>query len=220
MTYVAAPDRERSAVSMSLSIHQPLRLYSVSERVYAVEGTPTDCINLALQKILPVYPDFVISGMNLGENLGEDVLFSGTVAGAFAAHSYGIPALAVSLIADPGEGAFHFAGGARITASVLSRLLPLKNTRVVYNLNIPPRPVGPIAITSLGCKNYQPSIEERTDPRGRKYFWIGSGYPKSRGADGSDLEAISRGAISLSIIKYDLNDTHELTLLSEAFHER
>lgn len=214
--YVAAPDRERSAVSMSLTIHHPLRLTRMGENDYAVDGTPSDCINIALQKLLPRTPDFIISGMNQGENLCEDVFFSGTVAGAFIGHIYGIPSLAVSLIEDKETRVFNYEDGARITGQVLEKLLPFRNNGVVYNLNIPARNSGKIVVTSLGLKRYKPSMEERTDPRGRKYYWIGTGHPVSDGDKGTDLEAAARGDIPLSVLKYDLNCIDEMNKLSEA----
>lgn len=212
--YVAAPDRERSAVSMSLTIHHPLRLNRIGEKDYAVDGTPADCINLALQKLLPQPPDFIVSGMNEGENLCEDVFFSGTVAGAFIGHIYGIPSLASSLIRDKENGTFNYDDGARVTGRVLERLLPLKNSNVVYNLNIPASNSGNVVVTSLGLKRYKPSMIERTDPRGRKYFWIGTGDPVSDGDGGTDLEAVGKGDIPLSVLKYDLNCFDEMKKLS------
>ena len=217
--YMIAPDRERSAISMSLTINHPLRLNRISEKEFIVDGTPSDCINIALQKLMPQPPDFIISGMNEGENLCEDVFFSGTVAGAFIGHIYGIPAMAVSLIADKKKGTFDFEESARITGQVLEKLLPLKNTNVVYNLNIPAHNNGKIVVTSLGLKRYKPSIIERTDPRGRNYYWIGTGNPTSIGAEGTDLRAIKNGNIVLSVLKYDLNDTDEKKKLSEIFNE-
>ena len=214
--YVAAPDRERSAVSMSLTIHHPLRLNPMGEKEYIVDGTPSDCINIALQKLLPRTPDFIISGMNRGENLCEDVFFSGTVAGAFIGHIYGIPSLAVSLIEDKETGFFDYDEGARITGMVLAKLFPFNDNSVVYNLNIPSRNNGKVVVTSLGLKRYKPSMEERTDPRGRKYFWIGTGHPVSDGEKGTDLEAVTRGDISLSVLKYDLNSIEEMKKLSGA----
>lgn len=217
--YVAAPDRERSAISMSLTIHQPLRLNRMGEKEYAVDGTPSDCINIALQKLMPKPPDFIVSGMNQGENLCEDVFFSGTVAGAFIGHIYGIPSLAVSLIGDRESGAFNFEDGARVTGRVLEQLLPLKNTNVVYNLNIPARNTGNVVVTSLGLKRYKPSMVERTDPRGQRYFWIGTGDPVTDGDKGTDLEAVGKGDIPLSVLKYDLNCVDELKKLSEALKQ-
>jgi 5'-nucleotidase len=221
--YVAAPDRERSGVSMALTIDKPLRMNQVAEKEFAVSGTPVDCVNVALQGIMPARPDFIISGMNEGENLCEDVFFSGTVAGAFVGHMYGIPAMATSLLAGKtGDNpSFAFEAGARITARVLEKLLPITHNSVVYNLNIPPDATGEskIAITSLGLKRYQPSLVERTDPRGRKYFWIGTGAPNAIDDRGTDLHAVANGYAALSILKYDLNDSREMEKLTEAFNE-
>jgi 5'-nucleotidase len=216
--YVVAPDRERSGISMSLTINRPLRLTRLSDRDVAVSGTPADCVNVALQKILPHWPDFIISGMNEGENLCEDVFFSGTVAGAFTGHMYGIPALAVSLLASK-DGGFDFEKGARIAGRVLESLLPLHNTDVVYNLNIPSNAADEknVVVTYPGFKRYKPSIVERVDPRGRRYYWIGTGSPDVNGDNGSDLHAVENGNVSLSVLRYDLKDTAEMKKLEEVF---
>jgi 5'-nucleotidase len=217
--YVVAPDRERSAISMSLTINHPLRLSRMGEKEFVIDGTPADCVNIALQKIMPHWPDFLISGMNEGENLCEDVFFSGTVAGAFTGHLYGIPSMAVSLITDPPGGQpLDFEEGARITARILEQLLTLKNTSVVYNMNIPPNHNSQLEITTIGLKQYQPSIVERTDPRNRKYFWIGTGHPTLNGDKGSDLAAVKKGNISLSVLQYDLNSPEEFKKLHEVFN--
>lgn len=216
--YVVAPDRERSAISMSLTIHHPLRVRQMTEKEFAIDGTPADCVNIALQKIMSLPPDFIISGMNEGENICEDVFFSGTVAGAFTGHLYGIPSLAVSLIDDGAHIPYLYEDGALVTDAVLNRLLPLKNHSIVYNLNIPSGHNGEIAVTSLGLKRYTPSIVERIDPRGRKYFWIGTGNPTLDGAEGTDLEAIKNKKISLSILKYDLNSGKDMQELDEVMN--
>jgi len=227
--YVVAPDRERSGISMCLTINQPLRLSRLGQKEFAVDGTPSDCINIALQGIMPKRPDFIISGINHGENLCEDVFFSGTVAGAFIGHIYGIPSLAVSLVTDKtgpdkknsDDEPPDFATGARITGRVLEKLLRLNNTNVVYNLNIPPHAGrnSKIKVTPLGFKRYNPSIVERVDPRGRKYYWIGTGTPVNTGDNGTDLHAVVNGDIALSILKYDLNDAEEMNKLIEVFNE-
>jgi 5'-nucleotidase len=166
---------------------------------------------------MPHWPDFIISGMNQGENLCEDVFFSGTVAGAFTGKMYGVPSMAVSLIPDKKTGAYDFQNGAFITAQVLEKLLPLKNTDIVYNLNIPAPNSGKVMVTTIGEKRYKPSIVERTDPRGGDYFWIGTGNPMSNGREGTDLKAVENGDISLSVLKYDLNDVEEMKKLSGVF---
>jgi 5'-nucleotidase len=216
--YIVAPDRERSAVSMSLTINHPLRMNKINDKEFVIDGTPADCVNIGLQKILPKRPDFLVSGMNEGENLCEDVFFSGTVAAAFTGHMYGIPSMAVSLITDYSEKPVEYEEGARIAEHVLEQLLPLNDTSIVYNLNIPPANKGKLAVTSLGLKRYQPSIVERTDPRNRKYFWIGTGMPQLSGGEGTDLEAVKNGFISLSVIKYDINSPENQQKLHEVLN--
>jgi 5'-nucleotidase len=219
---VVAPDREKSAISMALTLNHPLRVNRIEEFVYAVNGTTSDCVNIALQKLLPAKPDFVVSGMNLGENLSEDIFFSGTVGGAFSGHLYGIPSLAVSLIAGLGQYQhkdFEFAAGARIAAKIMTKLLEISHDNVIYNLNIPFPNHGKVAVTALGNKRYTPDIIERTDPRGRAYFWIGTGTPDYAGSEGSDIWAVQNGLISLSIIKYDLNSREEMDRLAGNFRE-
>jgi 5'-nucleotidase len=218
--FVIAPDRERSAVSMSLTLHQPLRINQVEEGVFAVNGTTSDCVNIALQKILPQPPDFVVSGMNLGENLSEDIFFSGTVGGAFSGFLYGIPSLAVSLVGNPGmdrSREFDFAEGAEVAERVISRLLRYRHEGVVYNLNIPFPNNGKIRVTSLGSKRYKPDIIERVDPRGGKYYWIGTGSPDYSGKKGTDVWAVQMGYISLSVISYDFNSLVQRRRLSREF---
>ena len=220
--WVVAPDREKSAISMALTLNHPLRISQVEMNVYAINGTTADCVNIALQKILPKKPDFVLSGMNLGENLSEDIFFSGTVGGAFSGFLYGIPSLAISLIAGLGQyqqREFEFNQGAEITVKILEKLLAYPHDNVIYNLNIPFPNCGEIAVTSLGNKRYTPDIIERVDPRGRKYFWIGTGTPNYSCQEGSDIWAVQNKYISLSIIKYDLNSPAELGRLAAAFKQ-
>jgi 5'-nucleotidase len=218
--WIVAPDREKSAISMALTLNHPLRINQVEANVYAVNGTTADCVNIALQKILPERPDFIVSGMNLGENLSEDIFFSGTVGGAFCGYLYGIPAMAVSLIAGLGQyqrQEFEFGAGAEISAKILEKLLAYDHDSVVYNVNIPFPNLGRIAVTSLGTKRYTPDIIERSDPRGRKYYWTGTGTPNYSCQEGSDIWAVQNKLVSLSVIKYDLNAQAESTRLSSAF---
>lgn len=220
--YVVAPDRERSAISMSLTINNPLRLNQIGEKEFSLDGTPVDCINVALREVMNQPPDFIVSGMNEGENLCEDVYFSGTVAGAFAGHLYGIPSMAVSLIdSDSGpRDPFNYQIGAYFTEKILEKLIPLQDNSVVYNLNIPPgaNQESNIIITFPGFKRYKPTVETRIDPRGRKYYWIGGGNPNSEGETGSDLHVIKSGHVSLSALKYRLFDEDELKKLEHLFN--
>lgn len=220
--YIVAPDRERSAVSMALTLNHPLRIRRIDHNVFAVSGTTSDCVNIALQKILPHYPDFVVSGMNLGENISEDVFFSGTVGGAFAGFLYGIPSMAVSLIPnrDEAEGEYRFAAAADTAAGILHKLLSYTHGPIVYNVNIPYEHSGRVLVTRLGSKRYKPDVVERVDPRGRKYYWIGAGFPDYSGPPGTDVWAIQNGYVSLSVIRYDLNCHDEVARLSPLFDSR
>ncbi len=204
-TYIVAPDRERSACSLAVTLRQPLRAQRIKPRVWAVEGTPVDCIYFALQRFLPRRPDLLISGMNPGPNLGQqDVHYSGTVAGAFQGLFMGIPSLAVSMVPDA-EGHFDVAGAAEIVklvaAEVLAHGLP---EGTALNVNIPARPVKGVKITRLGWKFYDPEIIEKTDPRNAVYYWIGTGTPRRVGDAGTDVMAAHDGYVSLTPLHTDV----------------
>jgi 5'-nucleotidase len=219
---VVAPDRERSAISMALTLHHPLRIEQAEADVFAVDGTPADCVNLAMQKLLAEPPDFVVSGMNLGENLGEDVLFSGTVGGAFTGFLYGVPSLAVSLIPRDGEygrGEYDLEAGAGISLKILNKLMDGPAQNVVYNVNIPNPNDGAIHLTTLGSKRYSPTVVEKGDPRGKKYYWIGTGEPSYNGGEGTDIWAVRNGHVSLGLIQYDLNCPGGIEALQGIFDE-
>lgn len=210
-TYIVAPDRERSACSLAVTLRRPLRAERVKPRAWAVEGTPVDCVYFALQKFLPRRPDLIISGMNPGPNLGQqDINYSGTVAGAIQGTFLGVPSLAVSLLADAG-GRFdlrHAAGIVKtIAADVLANGLP---PGTALNVNIPPPPVKGVKITRLGWKFYDPEIIEKTDPRHSTYYWIGTGTPRRVGDAGTDVMAAHAGYISLTPLHTDMTAPHAL----------
>jgi 5'-nucleotidase len=210
-TYIVAPDREKSASSLSITLRQPLRIHSVKPRVWAVEGTPGDCIYFALQKLLPRRPDLVISGLNPGPNLGQqDVNYSGTVAGALQGTFLGVPSVAVSMLADA-HGRFAVRAAAdvvcRIAATVLEQGLP---KGVTLNVNVPPPPVKGVKVTRLGWKFYDPEIIEKKDPRDSSYFWIGTGTPKRVGDRTTDVIAAHEGYISLTPLHTDMTAHHAL----------
>jgi len=220
--YIVAPDRERSAISMALTLNKPLRIGKIAEKIFSVDGTPADCINIAIQKVMPGPPDFIISGMNFGENLSEDIFFSGTVGGAFSGILYGIPSMAVSLLPQnkgTNKNCYNIKNGAEITKKILNKLIHFNHGQVVYNVNVPYRNNGNIIVTSLGSKRYQPQIIEKKDPRGRDYYWIGTGNPSYKGQEGSDVWAIKHGHISLSMIDYNLNSRPTDPELLKLFNE-
>src|SRR5690242_7792248 len=170
---VVAPDRERSAVSHSLTLHRPLRVEHLGDARYAVDGTPTDCVNLAVNGILKRRPALVASGINKGANLGDDVTYSGTVSAAMEGTLLGIPSLAISLIGQP---PFQFAQAAtfaqRSATWVMERGLP---SGTLLNANVPEngRARRGFALTRMGRRRYGDAIVEKVDPRGKKYYWIG-----------------------------------------------
>ncbi len=212
---VVAPDRERSAVGHALTLHHPLRATKVYENVFSVDGTPTDCVNLGIHSLLSRKPDIVISGINRGGNLGDDVTYSGTVSAAMEATLMGIPAFAVSLVTDA-EGTNYPAAAsfaARLADTILKNGLP-KDT--FLNVNIPDLSadclLSPL-ITSQGKRLYEGMIINKVDPRGRDYYWIGSVDLNFLDIEGSDYAAISRGHISITPLHLDLTNYNSLAQL-------
>jgi 5'-nucleotidase len=199
--WIVAPDREASASAQSLTLKHPLRAEKVDERVVAVDGTPADCVNLALVKLLPRRPALVVSGINRGGNLGDDVFYSGTVGAAREATFFGLPAIAVSLAAradlDYGPSA-EFAQ--RLVGLVLERGLP---ERTLLNVNVPAgRPVG-VAATVQGRRSHEGTILEGLDPRHRTYYWIEEGRDQWVSDDMSDIFAVRAGLVSVTPLQTD-----------------
>lgn len=205
--WIVAPDREKSACSLSLTLHRPLRVYRAGPRVFAVDGTPADCVYLAVNRILPRRPDLLLSGVNNGPNLArQDIAHSGTVAAALQARHLGINSAAVSAVPD-GSGRFDFSGTARLVLPLAARLLERgADPPLTLNVNVPPPPVRGARVTVLGEKHYDPEIVEKKDPRGNTYFWIGTGSPEVSGPPESDVAAVARGFISITPLDTDLTD--------------
>jgi 5'/3'-nucleotidase len=212
---VVAPDRERSAVGHALTLHHPLRATELAPNRFAVDGTPTDCVNLGIHTLLPCRPDIVVSGINRGSNLGDDITYSGTVSAAMEATLMGIPAFAVSLV-TPGRGEHYDAAAAfaaRLAGIVLDRGLP---PDTFLNVNVPDRPepeLLPPRITTQGKRRYEGVIVDKIDPRGRNYYWIGSSVPEFLDLEGSDYHAITRGHISITPLHLDLTNHASLDVL-------
>lgn len=210
--WVVAPDRENSAVSHALTLSRPLRLTQLAKRGFAVDGTPTDCVTLGVGHVLRGRtPDLVVSGINFGANMGDDVHYSGTVSAAFEAVILGVPAIAVSQVIWS-EFSYAFAGRfARLIATrVLDRGLP---PGVLLNVNIPPdRPKG-VRFTRLGKRTYGEGVVEDTDPRGRKCYWIGGGDPVWEDIPGTDFAAVGAGYTSITPLQLDMTDREQLVLL-------
>jgi 5'-nucleotidase len=201
---VVAPSREMSAISHALTINAPLRYDRLSDRVFAVDGTPADCVNLAVGNLLAQPADILVSGINRGANLGDDVTYSGTVAGAMEGAMLGIPSFAVSL-ATKGDAEFGEAASfaAYLAPVLVSQGLP---RRTFLNVNVPSGPVKGVSITSQGHRDYRAKVEERIDPRARVYFWIKEGISRWEKNGISDITAIRRGMISVTPLQIDLTD--------------
>ena len=222
--YVVAPDRERSSISMALTLRRPLRAENISRQVYAVDGTPADCVYIALRHLLRQKPDLLISGLNLGANLGcQDVAYSGTVAAALQGTFMGIPSLAVSLIDRKTSNGqkYDFIQAASLVRTIVAVLLRKKMPpRTYLNINIPPFPVRGIKITRLGEKRYSPELVKKKDPRGKTYFWIGVGHPQAVGPANSDVKVVDKGWVSITPLHIDRTDHHlvKSQLFSELQH--
>ncbi len=205
--FIVAPDREKSATSLSLTLHRPLRVKRIEGNVYAVDGTPADCVYLAIQKLLPRKPSLLISGLNHGPNVGQqDISYSGTVAGAIQGAFLGVPSVAISVLHD-NEKQYSFDFSARVARGLAKKLLDHKlPPGIPLNINIPPPPVKGIKIVKLGQKRYNPKIIQKKDPRQRTYYWIGTGAPKAIGDNNSDVKAIKQGYITITPLQTDLTD--------------
>jgi 5'-nucleotidase len=209
---VVAPDVERSAASQAITVHSPIRVdkYCANDSRFCgwrVGGTPADCVKIALETLINKKPDFVVSGINHGPNLGTDILYSGTVSAAIEGALHGIPAVAVSL---DSWNTYDFKPAAEFTAKLLQniihRTLP---ANTLLNINIPALPskeIDGVAITKLGVRQYANNFEPRLDPRGRTYYWMGGNIVENENDANSDIVAIQKSKISVTPIHFDLTN--------------
>lgn len=213
---VVAPDRERSAAGQSLTLHSPLRVFELHKGWYAVDGTPADCVNMGIHNLLPNAPDLVVTGINNGANLGDNVNYSGTVAAAKEASLMGIPAIAFSL-ASSGNSK-NFSDAARVALGVARQVIANGLPGDTFlNVNIPDRPLSdilPPMITRQGKRPFVGRIVDKTDPRGRKYFWIGSEEPDFNDDHGTDFDAVNRKHVSITPLRLDLTNHESMKLLA------
>ena len=199
---IVAPIAEASAVGHALTLRRPLRLEQVSERLFAVDGTPTDCVNIAVTQILHGLPDLVVSGINTGWNIGDDITYSGTVAGALEGALLGVQAIAVSLRFSR---AFDFSHAARVAATMAESLLetPLPS-RTFLNINVPKGEPKGFRVTVQAKRNHVTSVAERHDPKGHPYYWIEVGENEWEPHDRSDYQAVRDGYVSVTPLHPDL----------------
>ena len=202
---IVAPERDKSAVSHSLTMNRPLLVRKLDEDVHTLDGTPTDCVSIGMNKILPRKPDLLVSGINPGANLGDDISYSGTVSAAIEGTMYGIPSMAFSLA---GEAPFHFEVAAGVAWKLVSMALQFGlPEKTLLNINIPqlqPEDIRGIRFTRQGQRIYQNAIQETYDPWGRKHYWIGGGTVHWSGGEETDEHAVSQGYISVTPIQLDL----------------
>lgn len=204
---VVAPDQERSAASHSITLHRPLRIHELASDLYAIDGTPTDCVMLGVHEILPRVPRLIVSGINRGANMGDDVHYSGTVSAAIEGGILGIPSIAISLVPN---GALHFGTAAafavRLARRVLRGGLP---PGIILNVNVPDLPasrVRGVRVVKQGKRNYGNVIAERVDPRRKKYYWIAGDENAFEDIEASDCNAVREGFVAITPLRVNMTD--------------
>lgn len=203
---VVAPDRERSAVSHALTLHSPLRAVEQAPNWWAVDGTPTDCVNLGIHGLLQEKPGLVVSGINQGANLGDDLTYSGTVAAAMEATLMGVPAMAISLSSNRFQTEDFQRCGAwvsRLAEQILAQGLPVDT---FLNINIPGGEPRGMRLTRQGKRRYADAVVHNVDPRGRSYYWIGAGELTFQELAGTDAHAVDHGYVSVTPLHLDLTN--------------
>jgi 5'-nucleotidase len=216
---IVAPHIEASAIGHALTLRRPLRMERLRERVYEVDGTPTDCVNIAITQLYKGRPDLVVSGINKGYNLGDDVTYSGTVSGAFEGSLLGVRSLAVSL--ERSDGAYDFSHAATAAAAmaeaVLERGLPAST---FLNINVPTGVPAGVRVTVQGKRNHVTVVNERIDPRGRAYYWIEEGENHWEPHDRSDFQAVRDGYVSVTPLQPDMTDHDALETVEALMAEK
>lgn len=216
---VVAPAQEASAVGHALTLHYPLRLEAMGKGVWAVDGTPTDCVNIAVTVVLGELPDLVVSGINKGWNVGDDVTYSGTVSGALEGALLGVPSLAVSLQRTP--GALDFGAAARAAATLARRVLAEGlPPRTFLNINLPKACNGEFRATVQARRTHITQVSERVDPKHRTYYWIDEAIDEWESDPRSDYHAVRAGYISVTPLQPDLTDHEAVSLVDDLIRPR
>jgi 5'-nucleotidase len=219
---VVAPEREKSAVSHALTMHRPLKAEKIEGGRYTVNGTPTDCVVVAVEKILPRKPDILISGINRGANMGDDITYSGTVSAAIEGTLFNIPSIAVSMPFTDGKK-FHFETAAsfakRLARMILKEGLPPDTLLNVNVPNLPETMVRGVKFTRQGKRVYDNAIHEMLDPWGRTHYWIGGGTPSWEAGNNTDFSAVDSGFISITPLHLDLTNYEALSFLRERWKD-
>ncbi len=211
---VVAPERNRSGASNSLTLDRPLNLRQAGNGFYYVNGTPSDCVHLAVTGMLPTQPDMVVSGINFGANMGDDTIYSGTVAAAMEGHLLGVPAIAISLVTHLREEVQHFATAGRVARALVEQFQASPfDFPVLLNVNVPNRPYGDlrgIQVTRLGRRHKAEPAIKSTSPRGETVYWIGAAGPAADAGEGTDFYAVEHGWVSVTPLQIDLTHPAQL----------
>jgi len=212
---IVAPHVEASAIGHALTLRRPLRMDRLRDHVYEVDGTPTDCVNIAITQVYTpdTAPDLVVSGINKGYNLGDDITYSGTVSGALEGSLLGIPSIAVSLARTRGQ--YDFSHAARAAATIAASVLrgDVLGARTFLNINVPPGKPKGLRVTVQAKRNHITIVDPRTDPRGQAYYWIEEGENDWEPHDRSDYQAVRDGYISVTPLQADMTDHEALARL-------
>ena len=216
---VVAPIQEASAIGHALTLRRPLRIDTIAQNVYAIDGTPTDCVNIAITHVLKAKPDLIVSGINKGWNLGDDITYSGTVAGALEGALLGVQSIAVSLRQTRGDYDFSYAAkaGASLAAALFKHPMP---PRTFLNVNVPKGAPRGMRVTVQAKRNHVTAVAERHDPKGRPYFWIEEGQYDWHPHDLSDYEMVRDGYVSVTPLHPDLTAHHALADVERLFVEK
>jgi len=213
---VVAPERDRSGASNSLTLDRPLTVRRAPNGYFSVNGTPTDCVHIAVTGLLDFTPDVVVSGVNLGANMGDDTIYSGTVAAAVEGYLLGIPSVAVSLTSKVGE---HFDSAIGVALQMVGRLRRQPfGEPVLFNVNVPDIPVarlGGLEITRLGKRHKAEPVVELKTPRGEKAYWIGPAGGAADAGPGTDFHAVESGRVSVTPLRMDLTHNAQLARAKE-----
>lgn len=217
---VVAPEANRSGCSNSLTLDRPLSVHRAANGFHFVNGTPSDCVHIALSQLLDAPPDMVVSGINQGQNMGDDTLYSGTVAAAMEGYLFGIPAIAFSQVE---KGWSELDAAARVAREIVQRQGELLPRRYLLNVNIPSRrydELGPVRITRLGKRHVSEPVIRAQDPYGREIFWIGQAGKAKDAGEGTDFHAAAAGHVSVTPLQIDLTHAAQVELLRKTWHER
>jgi 5'-nucleotidase len=216
---VFAPERDRSGASNSLTLSRPLTIRTAANGFRFVDGTPTDCVHIAVTGLLPVQPDLVVSGINDGANMGDDTIYSGTVAAAMEGFLLGVPSVAFSLVE---KGNAHMESAARVARGIVERYIANPwPAPMLLNVNIPNLPydeLGPVEVTRLGKRHHAEPVIPAQNPRGETVYWIGRAGASRDNGPGTDFHAVANGRVSISPLRIDLTASDDLEATRQWFN--